>query len=101
MVARVSVTVLPGSPELPESVEIVCSGLVGGARVGLLVDGVIVETFTAKRSGELTAGFRVTTAELKAALANMGGAGASMKEVMGRQLVSLGDGSHTIELRTG
>ncbi len=92
--------VLPGSPDLPETVTILCTGIDPNRDVEFLTNGVVHSTMTAWDDGRID-----TEVELSAAmqvdLADIGSA--SVKMVVGHSIqstiVKSGTGEDSIELR--
>lgn len=91
-------TVIPGSPDLPQFILINCSGLDPGKTVSLLIDNVRAASFRVGFTGRLKSTYRIPL-RLKYKLTNFGGGQASFEKVENKNLINLKAGTQSIALK--
>ena len=93
-----TMTVLPGSPDTPSTVEIVTAGLDDTRSIEFLVNGIVRGTIPVSLAGEALLTYIVPAGPIRNALADLNSAGGNAKALDG-VLCSVGDGSNSMELR--
>ena len=71
MVAHLSLLVRPGSPDVPEFVDIECSGVNPDKSIQFLVNGIVRATVDVDTEGSVSFSFTVPVGEIQDALADL------------------------------
>ncbi len=98
MASSGSMTVLPGSPDTPETVEIVTAGLDPARTIEFLVNDVVRGTIPVDLVGEALLTFFVPPGPIRNALADLNYADGNVGDFDGI-LSRVSDGSNSMELR--
>ena len=98
--ANPKMTVLPGSPDVPQFVEIDCSGLDNAKTVQFLVNGQVRGTIPVVANGRAVLSYIVPPGQVRNALADFGHCEINADVTIGNTLARLSTGlGDSIELR--
>ena len=90
----VNVKVIPGSPEIPQEVEVNCSGLDDTKTLELLINDNVIAKFSVPVGGVINQTFPLSTDQVRNALADIGSCSANFSNVVP-------DGKYFCYIRTG
>jgi len=81
MAIRTEFKVIPGPPDVPTSVEIICTGLDNTKQVELLTNGKVRSTISVANDKSLNSTFTISTGAIRGNLVDIGSGHSEVKEV--------------------